>query len=189
MTAAERPDGLDVLRNDHRRLEELIRRLEVGQSGPDEQRKADLDKVTVELAWHYLIARRYVSPLIRRVLADNSAMADAEASDMIAAEETLKVLETKQLADPRFEKLVEQLTTMVRKHIDHEEHVIFPELAQACGQQELLVLGEEIVTARRLVSTPTPAASAEVLAEIEATGSPASTVDRVRAALDGAVGA
>jgi hypothetical protein len=183
MTAAERPDGLDVLKHDHRELEDLIRRLEAGQSGPDEQRKALLDAVTVELAWHFSIARRFVTPLTRRALADSDALADGEAADMIAAEEVLKVLETKQPCDPRFEKLVEQLTTMVGKHIDHEEQILFPELSRACGREELMALGEEIETARRQVPTPTEPASAEA----RATGTAASTVDRVRRALDGAV--
>jgi hypothetical protein len=187
MSATDRPDVLEVLASDHRGLEDLIRQLEVEQGGPDGPRKVLVDRATVELAWHVTVTRRYLTPLTRRALSDDG-LADGEAAELMATEEILNDLEAKPASDPRVELLVEQLRVMVRKHIAHEEEVLFPELSRISDHEELAALGDEITTAKQLVAVQARPTSPQESPEGGSAGSPAGVVDRVRDALDDALG-
>lgn len=73
----------------------------------------------------------------------------------------------------------------VRKHINHEEQVLFLELAKSCGAEELKALGGKITAAKKLAPTrPHPEAPGTRPANM-VTGPALGLVDRVRDAMSG----
>jgi len=77
MSTTDRRDVIEVLSGDHRAVEVLFQRLETAGAGPSGARKALVDALALELAWHTAAAQRYLLPLARRTLPDGDALADA----------------------------------------------------------------------------------------------------------------
>src|SRR5512133_996451 len=57
------PDAVEILRNDHRAVEQLFRRFERSRSGADKRRLAD--RMIRELSIHAAIEEQHVYPLLR----------------------------------------------------------------------------------------------------------------------------
>jgi len=172
MGATDRRDVIDLLAGEHRAVEELFRRLETGGGGPDGSRKALVDALALELAWHVSAARRYLLPLARKALPDGDALADQHTAEHLTVEHMVRDLEFKDPSDARFEPLLAQLVAAARGHIDHEEQITFAELTRQCDRSELLAAGEQLAQVRRRAG--------DAGAVGEASGS---VVDRVRAVL------
>ena len=197
MSATDRRDVIDVLSGDHRAVEVLFQRLETG-GGPDGTRKALVDALALELAWHTAAAQRYLLPLARRALADGDALADRHTAEHLTVEHMLRDLEAKDPSDARFEPLLAQLVAAARGHIDHEEQITFVELTRECDRGELLAAGEELAAVRARARQAEQAQQAQrsgragAAPAVPAQGGPAgieaaasaSVVDRVRAMLE-----
>lgn len=187
MSATDRRDVIDVLSGDHRAVEDLFEQLETGGGGPDGSRKALVDALALELAWHCTAAQRYLLPLARRALPDGEALADRHTAEHLTVEHMVRDLESKDPSDARFEPLLAQLVAAARGHIETEEQITFAELTRQCDRGELLAVGEQLTAARRRAATGTVPATGTAPTTTSGTGSAAGTessvVDRVRTVL------
>jgi len=177
MSGSDRRDVRDiteVLAGEHRAVEEIFQRLETGGGGPDGSRKALVDALALELAWHVSAARRYLLPLARKALPDGDTLADQHSAEHLTVEHMVRDLEFKDPADARFEPLLAQLVAAARGHIDHEEQITFAELIRECDQSELVAVGEEWAEVRR---------RADGVVVVSTGNGAKSVVDRVRAVL------
>jgi len=192
MSTTDRRDVIEVLSGDHRAVEVLFQRLETAGAGPGGARKALVDALALELAWHTAAAQRYLLPLARRTLPDGDALADRHTAEHLTVEHMVRDLEAKDPSDARFEPLLAQLVAAARGHIDHEEQITFVELTQECDRGELLAAGEELAAARARAEQAGQAGAAGAAPAVPVQGGPAafeaavtaSVVDRVRAMLD-----
>ncbi|MEZ0115646.1 hypothetical protein ABH920_009687 [Catenulispora sp. EB89] len=181
MSATDRRDVIDVLSGDHRTVEGLVGRLEVG-GGPDVTRKSLVDALALELAWHTQAAQRYLLPLTRRVLADGDALADEHTAEHLTVEHMVRDLEAKDPSDARFEPLLAQLLAAVHGHIDHEEQITFVELGRECDPGELLAVGEQLTAARRRAVTGSAPGGGTGIWPVAAPGSASASAELAAAA-------
>lgn len=177
-------DVVEELKTDHREVEELFGRIEQLPSG-NPQRKEYADLVTIELVRHSVAEEAYLYPAVREHVPDGDALADRELEDHAAAERTMKELERCEADNPEFDRLMTQLMTEIRQHVQDEESNLFPRLTQSCPADKLSELGEKVRMAKKTAPTrPHPAAPSKPPAnKLLAPG--LGLVDRMRDAMTG----
>ena len=151
-------DVVDLLIEDHHRIEQLFVELEAGTGTPE--RRRDLASVMIaELIRHAVAEEQYVYPTAREVLPDGDHKAEHEIEEHAEAERTLNELDGLDPADPRFDVLLTRLTGTIRHHVADEESDLFPRLRAGCTAEELVDLGRKVQQAKNLAPTrPHPSA-------------------------------
>ncbi|WP_030255086.1 hemerythrin domain-containing protein [Streptomyces violens] len=145
-------DVIEELTTDHREVTELFQQIESSTPGSDE-RKRLADHLTIELVRHSVAEEQHLYPAVRKHLPEGNALADKEIADHGRVEELLKNLEKTDAEHPDFNHLVVKLRSEVTEHVRDEEGRLFPQLKDACPQEELDALGEKIRSAKK--SAPT----------------------------------
>jgi hemerythrin superfamily protein len=181
--ADDQRDVVEVLTHDHREVEEMFGEL-TGATDPGERRRI-VDDITIELVRHAIAEEMYLYPAVRRVVPDGDTIADKEISDHSEIERALKDLEKADADDAGFDALTRRLIDDVRGHVQDEENTLFPLLAEHTTKDDLLKLGEQVQTAKKIAPTrPHPAApDRPPLNKLLAPG--AGLVDRIRDHLSG----
>ena len=143
------PDAVDLLKQDHREVEQLFTRFEGLGSGARKRRQQLVDKIIESLSMHAAIEEQVLYPAARReVPATNDEVLEALEEHHIV-KWTLSELEGLDADDERFVAKVTVLIESVRHHVEEEEHELFPQLRKALGAARLRELGAELTTAKR----------------------------------------
>jgi hemerythrin superfamily protein len=181
--ADDQRDVVEVLTHDHREVEEMFGEL-TGTTAPDERRRV-VDDITIELVRHAVAEEMYLYPAVRRHVPDGDAIADKEISDHSEIEQALKDLENIAATDADFNTVTRRLSDDVLEHVRDEENTLFPLLAEHTSQEDLLKLGQQVQTAKKVAPTrPHPSApDRPPLNKLLAPG--AGLVDRIRDHLSG----
>jgi hemerythrin superfamily protein len=134
---------------------------------------------------HAVAEEMYVYPAVRRHVPDGDAIADKEISDHSEIEQALKDLENIAATDADFNTVTRRLIDDVLEHVRDEENTLFPLLAEHTSQEDLLKLGQQVQTAKKVAPTrPHPSApDRPPLNKLLAPG--AGLVDRIRDHLSG----
>ena len=185
MSASDDRDMIEILKHDHREVEEMFREIEgLDGSRAGSAKRQLVEKVTVELVRHSAVEEMYLYPAARKALPTGEALADEEIKEHAEAERLLKDLESMDLGADYDIKL-EKLMAAVREHIQEEEQVLFVALSASCGADELQDLGHKISAAKKLAPThPHPDAPDNPPAN-KVTGPVLGLVDKVRDAMSG----
>ncbi|HZM75435.1 MAG TPA: hemerythrin domain-containing protein [Candidatus Limnocylindrales bacterium] len=151
-------DLIDVLIKDHDELRELFDRLTDPHLLPE--RSQEVASVAIaELVRHSVAEEAYLYPTARQALDGGEDLVRREIADHTRAEELMKDIEGVPVHDARFFKLISELATDVRAHIEEEETVLFPRMRVACDPNELLRLGARAEAIKRVGPThPHPSA-------------------------------
>jgi len=138
-------DVIDLILEDHRRLEELLRQLRDASSDRDAVRRAFS---TLHVA-HAEAEEQRVYPVLRRK--DAISDHDAEHGEEEHAEGNqalLKVLELKGTDTQAFEDAVEELATAVNHHLTEEELTILNPARDDVAEKVRVELGEKFAAER-----------------------------------------
>lgn len=185
MSPSDDRDMIEILKHDHREVEDMFRQLEgMGASRDGAARKDLVDKVTIELVRHSAVEEMYLYPAARSALPDGDGLADEEIQEHAEAEQLLKDLEGME-PGADYDAKLEKLMAAVRDHIKEEEQVLFVELSKSCSAGDLKELGAKITAAKKLAPTrPHPDAPDSPPAN-KVAGPALGMVDRVRDAMAG----
>ena len=175
------PDAVELLRSDHRAIEQLFRRFERSRAPSDKRRLAD--RMIRELSIHAAIEEQHVYPLLRERL-------DGEAPKVLVALEEhhlaklgLAEIERLDASDERFDAKVRVLIESVRRHVREEERELLPALRRRLSEDDLRVLADALGRAKTAAPTrPHPTAPDEPPANLLANAG-AAAVDRGRDAI------
>ena len=138
-------DVLDLILDDHRRFEALLRDLRDATSDRDAVRKA-LSALHVA---HAEAEESKVYPTLRRKGAVSEHDAEhGEEEHAEGHEALLKVLEAETLEGEDFDELVEELATAVNHHLTEEELTILNPAREEVGEQVRTDLGAKFATER-----------------------------------------
>jgi hemerythrin-like domain-containing protein len=180
-------DGIALLREDHRAVKKLFKEFSATGDRAHAARRRLVDKIITELSIHAGIEENVLYPRAR------AAMPKSEDDVLEALEEhhivkvTCAELEKMQPSDERFAAKVQVLIENVKHHIKEEEEELFPKLRQVFSREDLLVMGEDMRVAKRVVpSRPHPAAPDEPPGSIAAAAVSA-PVDAARKTVGAAV--
>jgi hemerythrin superfamily protein len=169
---------------DHREVEELFGQMQ-GLPAGDRRRRDVADKFTIELVRHSVAEEMYLYPAVREHVEGGPAMADKELADHQRVEELLKQLEGLSPDDQEFDTLVVRVIAEVGAHVKDEEERLFPALVDACSQEQLSKLGDQVRRAKKAAPTrPHPSAPDTPPANV-LMGVGAGLVDRARDLLSG----
>ncbi|WP_129311429.1 hemerythrin domain-containing protein [Streptomyces sp. L2] len=144
-------DALEVLKHDHRMVEQVFR--DYDSAASDRQRRGVVELLVRELSQHAALEEMLVYPLARKVLPDGEQEIDEHLDEHMAVKKTLLALDKLDEGDRRTDDLVASLRRDVEEHIREEEGVLMPRLREAVPQQDLDELGELIGKAKQ--SAPT----------------------------------
>ena len=152
-TTSARPDAIEVLKRDHRDVEQLFKTFEGLGPGAHKRRRSVVDKIIAALSRHAAIEELIFYPRIR---ADVPATEDAVLESLEEhhiVKWTLSELEDLPAEDERFTAKVTVLMESVRHHVKEEEQDLFPKVRKALGRKELADLGDELAAAEKTAPT------------------------------------
>ena len=146
-------DAITLLKNDHRTVEALFKKLEDLGDGRSADRRKIVDKIIEELAIHASIEEQLFYPTARR------AVPDAEDDVLEGLEEhhivkwTLSELVDMAPGDERFKPKVTVLMESVRHHVKDEEEGMFPRIRKGMDAEALERLGASLEEAKATAPT------------------------------------
>jgi hemerythrin superfamily protein len=144
-------DAIELLKHDHRMVEQLFRGYHTAAS--DTQRRAVVETLIRELSKHAALEELMVYPLARKVLPDRGQEIDEHLAEHKEAKKTLLALDRLSAGDERTDELMERLRQEVEEHVREEEGELLPRLRDAVSQEELDRLGRLLARAKQ--SAPT----------------------------------
>jgi hypothetical protein len=138
-------DVVDLILDDHRRFEGLLRQLRDSTSDRDAVRRAF---AALHVA-HALAEEEHVYPALRRKKAVGEHEAEhGEEEHAEGNEALLAVLELKGTDTQAFDDAVEELATKINHHLTEEELTILNPAREEVGEQVRADLGEKFCTRR-----------------------------------------
>lgn len=139
-------DVITELTADHREMDETFDIIE--RAVPPAERQTAAERLTIELVRHTVTEEEHLYPTLREVFPDGDLIADREIAEHARMERILKHLEGLDADGPEFDPLVAALRAEVTAHVWDEEENLFPRLREACAQESLERMGEDIRRAR-----------------------------------------
>ena len=178
---AEDIDGVQLLINDHRTVEDLFQQYEKS-TDPGEQTRI-VHQVIHELAVHGEIEELLFYPRLRTALPDGNDLAEEAIHEHVEIKETLNALDKMKAGDEGFDARMKDLMAEVRHHVEEEENDIFPKVREAMPAKQLDRLGVSLQGAKAIVPTrPHPSAPTGPVGKL-VTSPPVALIDRVRDAV------
>jgi len=176
-------DVVDVLTIDHREVLDLIG--QIRQTTGAVERRDLADTMITELVRHAVAEEMYVYPAMRKHLPDGERAVQHDTEEHKELERTMKDWEAVDGDAPEFDRLLDQLETTLRDHVDDEETDQFPQLRAQVPRDELIELAQKVENAKRLAPTrPHPnAPNSEVFHKLVGPG--VGLIDRIRDKLSG----
>jgi hemerythrin superfamily protein len=176
-------DAVDILVEDHRRIEELFTRYEASTNADAQTRKALVDEMIRELSMHAAVEEQYFYPAVAKSVAEGEGLVDESLHEHQEVKDVLAELDDMDADDSGFDQRVHRLIREVRHHAGEEEGEILPKLREAVGESRMMQIGEQLEEAKKIAPTrPHPHAPNTPPGNMVA-GPMAATVDRVRDAV------
>ncbi|WP_369208290.1 hemerythrin domain-containing protein [Streptomyces sp. PU-14G] len=169
-------DAIELLKHDHRMVEQLFRDYHAAASA--RQRRAVVETLVRELSKHAALEELMVYPLAKKVLADGQQEIEEHLAEHMGVKKTLLALDKLPSAGDagtypdgfeggegdeqvmeRTTALMTELQEEIEEHVAEEEGRMLPKLRAAVDQQALDELGRELAKAKQTAPTrPHPGA-------------------------------
>ncbi|HKY13662.1 MAG TPA: hemerythrin domain-containing protein [Microthrixaceae bacterium] len=178
-------DAITLLKDDHRKVEELFRRFEKAGDRAHADKRKVVDRIIEELSRHAAIEEQLFYPVSRATVdgVDDTVLESTEEHHIVKW--LLSELEDLDPTDERFDAKVTVLIEAVRHHVKEEEKEFFPKVRDQLTRASLTDLGEAMEKAKEKAPThPHPRLPAT--APLNAmSGAFAGVVDRVNDTVSG----
>lgn len=117
-------DILDVLREDHKKVLDILEKLEEGSEGGAKSRKQDFERLKKELLQHMHAEETVFYPWLLDNADDREIVLEAM-EEHEAVKMTIPGIEHTDVSDEHWKPKLKVMGEMVRHHIDEEEDQIF----------------------------------------------------------------
>ncbi|MBJ7595718.1 MAG: hemerythrin domain-containing protein [Candidatus Dormibacteraeota bacterium] len=155
-------DGIAFLREDHRAVKKLFKEFSATGDRAYAQRRRLADRIITELSIHAGIEENVLYPRARVAVPKSNDDVLEALEEHHVVKTILAELEKMQPSDERFAPKMKVLIENVKHHIDEEESELFPKLRKAFSREDLIVMGEDMRAAKRVMPTrPHPTAPDE----------------------------
>ena len=176
--------AIEVLKRDHRTVEQLFGQYQEATTSP-ERKKEVVNQITRELSVHAAIEEEILYPTVREALPDGDELAEESLREHQQAKQVLSDLDGMSGDDPEFDQRVGRLMEDFQHHVAEEEGEMFPKLQQVLDEGSLADVGRELEEAKKRAPTrPHPMAPDEPPG-IKVAGPAAALLDRLRDKLQG----
>ncbi len=176
-------DAIELLKHDHRMVEQLFRDYDAAAS--EQQRRGVVDILIRELSKHAALEELMFYPLAKKVLPNGDQEVSEELSQHMTVKKQLAELDDLEVGDAREAELVGHLVASVGEHVQDEEGEFMPKVREHLDEQALEELGQQLDKAKAVAPTrPHPAAPDEPPG-LTLVGPVAAIYDRLRDRLQG----
>ncbi|MEA2681685.1 MAG: hypothetical protein QOK05_13 [Chloroflexota bacterium] len=153
-------NAITVLKNDHKKVEQLFKRFEKLGDEAHQEKGAVVKEIITELSVHAHIEEEVFYPASRREVESTEDEVLESLEEHHIVKWTLSELDKMKPTDERFDAKVTVLMESVRHHVEEEETELFPEVSKALSRKELNEIGERLEQARLTApKKPQPMAS------------------------------
>jgi hemerythrin superfamily protein len=180
----ENVDAIQVIRADHRAIQQLFTRYDrVAKEGDEDEQRRLVRAIVRELSIHAAVEEQLLYPALRDAGVEERVLGALEEHHLVKL--TLAELDAMAPSDERFGAKVTLLMENVGAHVREEEQELLPRLRRALDARELRELGESLAGAKRIAPTrPHPTAPDQPPAGTVA-AAVAAILDRIRDAFRG----
>jgi hemerythrin superfamily protein len=133
-------DPFELLKADHRKVEELFTQLE---SASGKQKLAVFGQIKTELELHTHIEEKVFYPALEEPEETHDLALEAYEEHAVV-KDLLKQLGRDRSADDEWEAQAKVLQENVEHHVEEEENELFPKAESALGEEELEELGDRM---------------------------------------------
>ncbi len=176
--------AIDVLKQDHRAVEQLFGQYQEATASPERKREI-VDQIIRELSVHAAIEEEILYPTVRESIPGGDELAQESLQEHHQAKQVLSDLDAMSPDDAEFDQRVGRLMEDFQHHVQEEEGEMFPKLQQALDEESLADVGRELEEAKKRAPTrPHPAAPDEPPG-IKVAGPAAALLDRIRDKIQG----
>ena len=141
--------AIQMLKDDHKTVDDLFKRYQEAGDGAVEEKRTIRDRVVKELSIHAHIEEVVFYPATRQARGETETMVQEALKEHAEAKQTLQQLASLEPDQPEFDKLMTQLITDVRHHVEEEENEMFPKVNEALSPQALSDLGDQLQEAKK----------------------------------------
>jgi hemerythrin superfamily protein len=134
-------DAINLLKQDHRTVEKMFQAY-MGAKGIEEQQQY-CRQVCTELNTHATLEEQCFYPQVRTV-AGLGDLVDASLQEHGKVKELCSTVQGMQAGDAQLRTRMMELKQAVEHHVKAEETEMFPKVREACEQQWLLTLGQDM---------------------------------------------
>jgi len=174
----DRADVVDLLTADHHDVLSMLQEIKSAASG--ERRRELADVVIGELVRHSVAEEMFVYPAMRRHLPDGDEAVEHDVGEHKELETLMKRWEGVDAASADFDRVLAELESVLRDHVQDEESEQFPQLRSHVPADELVDMAEKVEMAKRVAPTrPHPLAPNNALFHF-VVGPGVGLVDRLR---------
>lgn len=153
---AAAPDAIALLREDHKRVDEMFKRFDkLKEDGAE--KLALVQKICEELIIHTQVEEEIFYPAVRDAIDDDDMMDEADV-EHASAKALIAELSGMKPGGDHYDAKVTVLGEYIRHHVKEEHEEMFPKARSA--QVDLKALGEAIATRKRELSKEDAAATA-----------------------------
>ncbi|MDQ6696157.1 MAG: hemerythrin domain-containing protein, partial [Actinomycetota bacterium] len=142
-------DAIDLLRSDHRTVEQLFTRYEATTDQAIKTRDDLARDIIKELSIHAVIEEMVFYPAVRLTVPDESDDVLEALEEHHVVKWTLSELEKLDASDERFHPKVTVLIESVRHHVEEEEGEMFPAVRNKLSDAQLDDLGNRLDAAKQ----------------------------------------
>lgn len=131
------PNVIDLLKRDHREVEQLF-----GAFERDPQ-PSIAEELCAQLELHTTAEEHFVYPALRERVSDGKKL--AEEAEHEHAEARQVIGRVKRTSDPEhLAEVVAELQTAIEHHVEEEERTVFPKMESDLGKIELEAIGANV---------------------------------------------
>jgi hemerythrin superfamily protein len=129
------PDPIEMLEQDHRRVEELYAQWQQSKD------RTVAQQICLELTVHALVEEQSVYPVLADSVPQGEELEEEAEQEHAEAKELIAQIERAGFTGQQAEQLVDELMSAVNHHVEEEENEIFPKMRSALAADKLEALG------------------------------------------------
>lgn len=137
-------NAIDLLRKQHRQVEELFEEFEGTSDGAEKTRERLCREISDQLAVHAEIEEKLFYPEAKRD--DTEEQLRESVEEHLAVKRLLAEIMEGGAEDPQFQARMKVLKDLVEHHVHEEEKQLFPKVREDCTPEELVELGDKMET-------------------------------------------
>jgi hemerythrin superfamily protein len=150
-TARSAPNAIAMLREDHKRVQEMFDRFEKTRDG--ERKQKLVEQICHELEIHTQLEEEIVYPAVRAAIGDDDLMDEATVEHQ-SAKDLIDQLRGMEPDDELYDAKVTVLGEYIKHHVKEEQNEMFPKAREA--DVDLADLGEQMRERKRSLTEEAP---------------------------------
>jgi hypothetical protein len=144
-------DAIEMLKSDHRQVEQLFKQFEDLSDRASTSKKRIADQICTALILHTAIEEEIFYPAMRAAAKDAEEMLDEAVVEHASAKELIAQLQEMDPQDELYDAKVKVLSEQIAHHVEEEEKEMFSKARKA--KLDLPALGGEMAARKEALAT------------------------------------